>query len=550
MTVIVPLAAAAWSFGMRFVFGDCTLDAIKRELWRGGQAVHVEPQVFDLLLHLVRNRDKVISKEDMLEAVWGGRIVSESTLSNRINAARRVVGDSGERQGFIRTVPRRGLRFVADVREEASPSPTVDRSTEPAKRAGEQDEAALSVSDGQAKARGKPTVAVLPFDNMSGDPEQDYFADGISEDIITLLAKHRALLVIARNSAFALKGSGSDVRDIGKKLGADYVVEGGVRKLGHRLRITAHLIVTEGGRLIWAEQYDRSLEQMLEVQDQITTTIAARVEPGIGTAERLRTERLPSQALQAWDLFRLGTKHFYLSTSEDNLEAQRLFRRAMTLDPGLAQAHAFLSYAIVLRMLYFDAEPQDERLNEAVAIARKAVALDDQDALIRFTYGRALLARKSYREALAELEEALKLNPALPVVYCGLADSLAYEGRFKEAMPFFEKALSLSPHDPQRWAFYSYGALAHLFARKFEEAQEWAWNATRIPNCHYWPFAHRLAALGHLQRKEELPAAIGDLLQRKPDFTAHFARERLFYVRDPAHLDVYVEGLRLAGIPA
>jgi TolB-like protein/Tfp pilus assembly protein PilF len=539
---------------MRFLFGNCALDPTKRELWRDGQAVHLEPQVFDLLLHLVRNRDKVISKDDMLAAVWGGRIVSESTLSNRINAARRAIGDSGDQQGLIRTVPRRGLRFVADVREEPDPSPTAVRATETETRTEDTGEAGstggFSASQGPYKARGKATVAVLPFNNMSGDPEQDYFSDGISEDIITLLSKHRALLVIARNSAFAFKGSGSDVREIGKKLGADYVVEGGVRRLGSQLRITAHLIETEDGRLIWAEQYDRSIEQMVQVQDQITTTIAARIEPGIGTAERLRSEKLPSQTLQAWDLFRLGTKHFYLSTNKDNLEAQRLFRRAIELDSSLPQAHGFLSYSIVLRMLYFDAEPQEERLNEALAIVRNAVALDDQDALIRFTYGRVLLARKAYREAIAELEEALKLNPALPVVYCGLADSLAYESRFEEAMPFFEKAISLSPHDPQRWAFYSYGALAYLFAREFEEAQTWAWNATRIPNAHYWPFAHRVAALGHLQRKEELPAAIAELLQRKPDFTARFARERLFYVRNSDHLDIYSDGLRLAGIPA
>jgi TolB-like protein/cytochrome c-type biogenesis protein CcmH/NrfG len=542
---------------MRFLFGDCALDPTRRELWRDGEAVHVEPQVFDLLLHLVRNRDQVISKDEMLAAVWGGRIVSESTMSNRINAARRAIGDSGEQQGLIRTVPRRGLRFVADVREEsdqpslghqpaAKPTPTVR--AEGASEGGGTHDPGIPALREPYDVHGRPTVAVLPFDNMSGDPEQDYFSDGISDDIVTMLSKHRGLLVIARNSAFAFRGSGSDVRDVGRKLGADYVVEGGVRKRGQQLRITVHLIETEGGRLVWAEQYDRNLEEMLEVQDQITTTIAARIEPGIGTAERLRTERLPSQALQAWDLFRLGTKHFYLSNSAANLEAQRLLRRAIALDPNLAQAYGFLSYAIVLSMLYFDAEPREERLNEALAIARKGVALDDQDALIRFTYGRVLLARRAYREALAELEEALKLNPALPVVYCGLADSLAYESRFEEAMPFFERAISLSPHDPQRWAFHSYGALAHLFARQFEKAQQWAWNATRIPNCHYWPFAHRVAALGHLERKEDITAAVAELLQQKPDFTSSFARERLFYVRNSAHLDLYVEGLRLAGI--
>jgi len=295
---------------MRFMFGDCALDPTRRELWRGGEAIHVEPQVFDLLLHVIRNREQVISKDELLAAVWGGRIVSESTLSNRINAARRAIGDSGEQQHFIRTVARRGLRFVGDVREESNQSPPASGASalpvssaqiEPLASIHGDSAARVSVRDaiGSGEVRGKPTVAVLPFDNMSGDPEQDYFSDGISEDIITLLSKHRALLVIARNSAFAFKGRGSDVRRIGEDLGADYIVEGGARKIGQQLRITVHLIETEGGRLLWAEQYDRNLEEMLEVQDQITTTIAARIEPGIGTAECLRTEKKPPQALQA-----------------------------------------------------------------------------------------------------------------------------------------------------------------------------------------------------------------------------------------------------------
>ena len=340
----------------------------------------------------------------------------KSTLSNRINAARRAIGDSGEQQGLIRTVPRRGLRFVADVREEANQTQSGPSAAgiSPGQQAESTEEVAKhSARDGVGplEFRGKPTVAVLPFDNMSGDPEQDYFSDGISEDIITLLSKNRSLLVIARNSAFAFKGRGSDVRHIGRELGADYVVEGGVRKLGQQLRITVHLIETQGGRLVWAEQYDRTLEQMLQVQDQITTTIAARIEPGIGSAERLRTERIPPQSLQAWDFFRLGTKHFYKSTSEDNLEAQQFFRRAIALDPDLAQAYGFLSYAMILRMLYFDAEPKDEQLKEALAIAKKGVALDDQDALVRFTYGRALLARTGLWRRARRAGRSIKAEP-------------------------------------------------------------------------------------------------------------------------------------------
>jgi TolB-like protein len=396
--------------------------------------------------------------------------------------------------------------------------------------------------------RGKPTVAVMPFSNMSGDAEQEYFADGITEDIMTALSKHRSLLVIARNSTFAFKGHGADVRRIGTDLGADYIVEGSVRKMDRRVRITVQLIETEGGRHVWAERYDRDLEDIFEVQDDITATIAARIEPEVATAERLRAERKPPQSLHAWDFFHLGARHFYKSTSDDNLEAQRLFRRAIEIDPTLAAAYAWLSYAIVLSMVYFDADPDDERLSEAVAIAKQGVALDDQDALTHFSFGRALLARRAYGDALAELETAVELNPGLAMAYCGLGDSLAYEGRFPEAFPYFEKAINLGPYDPQRWAFYSYRALAHLCAREFERALEWAQKATRIPNCHYWPFAHRVSALGHLQQKDQQGTAIAELLGRKPEFSCRFARRRLFYVKNPAHLDVYVDGLRMAGM--
>ena len=181
-------------------------------------------------------------------------------------------------------------------------------------------------------------------------------------------------------------------------------------------------------------------------------------------------------------------------------------------------------------------------------IARKAVELDEQDALTHFTCGRALLASKAYQDSLAELESAVELNPNLAMVYCGLGDSLAYEGRVSEAIPYFEKAIALSPYDPQRWSFYSYGALAHLLTGEFDHALEWAQKAIRIPNCHYWPFAHRVAALGHLHRESELPTALADLRLRKPNFSCAFARKRLFYIKNPEQLERYLEGLRKAGL--
>jgi TolB-like protein/Tfp pilus assembly protein PilF len=519
----------------QFLFEDHILDIEKCELRRGSEQVKLEPQVFDLIAYLVQNCDRVLSKDDLITAVWGGRIVSDSTLTSRINFARKAIGDTGDEQRLIRTYARKGFRFVGQVQETTDSLPT--------------DPHAQQVFTPSSGARGKPCIAVLPFDNLSSDPEQEYFSDGVSEDIIVALAKHRSLLVVARSSTFALKRQRGDVRHIGRDLGANYLVQGSVRRIGPRMRITAQLVETESGQQIWTEQYDRQLEDIFEVQGEIAATVAARIVPEIGNAEWALAEQKPLHAFEAWDFFHLGTKHFYKWTADDNREAQRLFRRAIDIDPLLAQAYGFLSYSIVLNMIYFDAEPDDHLLNEAVEIAKRGAALDERDALIRFMYGRALLARKSYDEALGELKIAADLNPNLAVVYCGLGDSLAYEGRIDEAIPHFERAINLSPHDPLRWAFYSYRALAHLFARDFDLAEQWARRATRVPNCHYWGYSHRVAALGHLQRPDYLRAAVDDLRRVNPDFTCKAARRHLFYLKDPKQIALYIEGLDRAGVP-
>lgn len=317
-----------------------------------------------MLLYLAQNRDRVVTKDDLIASIWQGRIVSDSTLTSRINAARRAVGDSGDQQEMIKTYARKGFRFVGDVRiggdGDGSCGPPEQAEVTPAAALGQAD--APVADEGRRPAGlgaalkwgGRPSVAVLPFSNLSGDPEQEYFSDGITEDIINALSKHRSLVVFARNSSFAFKGAGGDVRQAGLTLGAEYLVEGSVRRAGQRVRITAQLVETEGGRQLWADRYDRDLQDLFVLQDEITTIIAARIEPEVGAAERLRVERKAVPALHAWDYFRLGTKHFYKSTPADNLEAQRLFRRAIELDPNLAEAYGYLSYAIVLSMVYFE----------------------------------------------------------------------------------------------------------------------------------------------------------------------------------------------------
>ena len=244
-------------------FGDCEIDVERRELRRAGSPVHVEPQVFDLLVYLTANRERVISKDDLIAAVWDGRIVSDSTLTSRINAARKAIGDSGAGQKIIRTVPRKGLRFVGDVRPRPDVASTDQATTAPAVPVTEPSRQALPLPD-------RPAIAVLPFTNMSGDAEQDYFSDGISEDIITALSKLRWFFVIARNSSFVYKGRAVHMKQVAEELGVGYVVEGSVRKSGDRVRITAQLNDVATGSHIWAERYDRDLADVFAVQDEIT----------------------------------------------------------------------------------------------------------------------------------------------------------------------------------------------------------------------------------------------------------------------------------------
>src|SRR5215467_7493286 len=243
----------SWGLKVQFYFDRHKLDADRRELRRRSTLVAVEPQVFDLLVYLVKNRDRVVTKDDLIASVWGGRIVSDSTLSSRMNAARRAIGDNGDEQRLIRTIPRRGVRFVGEV------------STEPF-----QSEATPAPEPRTPAIRpSRPAVAVLPFVNVSGEPEQDYFADGITEDIITALSKVRWFLVIARNSSFVYKGQPINNKRIGEELGVNYLIEGSVRKSGDRVRITAQLKDTAIGNQLWSERYDRQLAGVFDVQDEI-----------------------------------------------------------------------------------------------------------------------------------------------------------------------------------------------------------------------------------------------------------------------------------------
>ncbi len=323
----LPCATRLWSVYVQFLFGDCVLDAERRELTRASQVIAIGPQVFDLLLYLIQNRARVVSKDDVLDSVWSGRTVSESTLTSHINAVRKAVGDSGEQQRLIRTVARKGFRFVGEVRETQSP----DGPHLPETGAARSEPPALP---------DKPSIAALAFQNMSGDPEQEYFADGVVEDIITALSRIRWLFVIARNSSFTYKGRAVDVKQIGRELGVRYVLEGSVRKSANRVRITGQLIDATTGAHLWAERFEGTLDDIFELQDQVAASVVGAIAPQMELAEIERAKRKPTENLNAYDYYLRGMANLQLGTRQAIDEALPQFEKASALDPDFASAYA------------------------------------------------------------------------------------------------------------------------------------------------------------------------------------------------------------------
>jgi len=524
---------------MRYIFAEFCLDTEQFELSRNGQHLHCEPQVIELLALLIENRERVVSREEINEKVWRGRIVSEAALSSRIKSLRQLLGDDGRQQNTIRTTHKRGFRFIAPISTE----------DEQAVKQG----AAPSVEHDPAETgpvikQHRPAVAVLPFTNLSNEADQEYFSDGITSDIITHLSKHRWLEVTARNTTFGYKGKTIDMRQLGRELNVEYVVEGSVQRSGSRVRVFAHLIDAAKGNHLWADRYDGEIEDLFALQDAITEKVVARIEPEIGYAERNRVVHSRPANLRAWDNYHLGIYHFFKFTGADNQEAQRLLKLSQQQDQSFGEAYAWWAYAVILGMVYWDTQPTQALMDEALAACDTALSLDGQNASFHALKARILLARCEYDAALTENEIAISLNPTFAAAHCGLGDSLAYEGRYEEAMNSFEKSIELSPNDPQLWAFFTYGALALLFKHDYAKALQWLEKATTIPNYQYWTTAHKVVALICLDRLEEAKKLAEKLLTQNPGFCLSFAREKLFYLKMPEQINLYMESLQKAGI--
>jgi TolB-like protein len=382
---------------LRYLFEDFVLDTDKRELRRGPHAVTIAPQVFDLLVYLIRNREHVISKNDLIAAVWGRRVVTDGALATRLNSARAAISDSGDEQRLIKTLQRKGFRFVGAVRE-------VD---------GEVDTAASSAPPIPAIPADKPSIAVLPFQNLSDDPDQDYFADGLVEDIITALSRFRSLFVIARQSSFTFRGKTVDIKQVGRELGVRYLLEGSVRKAGARLRITGQLIDAETAAHIWADRFDGALDDVFDLQDRVTRQVVGSIAPELDRAEMERAGRQSGSNIDAVTAFYRGLPHTEFPTSaENNDSAMRDFKRAIALDPNLACAYGGVAGCLGWRRANRWPHDAADDNAELLRLADQLKAMGTDDALALSVVGFNLFwFQLDYGGGAEMIERAISANP-------------------------------------------------------------------------------------------------------------------------------------------
>ncbi|MDP6427530.1 MAG: winged helix-turn-helix domain-containing tetratricopeptide repeat protein [Rhodospirillales bacterium] len=486
---------------MVYRFGEYALHLESLELKKNGAPVELEPQVFSLLACLIENADRVVSKDELIEMVWDGRIVSDGTLNTRINSVRRAVGDDGKTQGVIKTFPRRGFRFVAKLDGGvAAPEapPTLS-----------------ALSD-------KPSIAVLPFDNLSGDPEQEYFSDGLADDVISALSRFRQLAVVARNSSFAYKGAATDVREVAKELGVGYVLEGSVRKSGERVRISVQLIDGSNGSHLWAERYDRDLEDIFTVQDEITEAVVGAVEPEPTKSEIARARAKKPENLTAWELYLQGTHYTHLRTTGDIGEAIRLLKQAIEADPNFAPAYQGLSYAYCLSILIGNFEASEENAAKAISLAETALRLDRDDDRSHMALGRAHQFFGEMKKAYSAIEEALQLNSTSAFNHYMAGRILVRLGRAGEGLKHAEEALRLSPRDMWISPFMVTMAEGHYVLGNYDTVIEWCDRALREANAIWFPACLKIAAYAKSDRMKEAERAAAEMKERFPQATLSF----------------------------
>ncbi len=457
-------------------------------------------------------------------------------MTTRLNAARNAIGDSGEKQRLIKTLPRKGFRFVGQVREAQRPTGTevADNLAEPPP--------ALALPN-------KPSIAVLPFQNLSADPEQEYFADGVVEDITMALSRFNWLFVIARNSSFTYKGRAVDVKQVGRELGVRYVLEGSVRKAGNRLRIAGQLIDAETGAHLWADRFEGALEDMFNLQDEVTSSVVGAIGPKLEKEEFKRARRKPIKNLNAYDYYLRGLAKIRPWTKETNSEALQLFCKAIELEPGLACAYGMAAYCYVRRRANGWTTEHEQTDAEATRLARKAVLLggDDPIAMCMGGFALAFVARE-FDDAAAFTERGLAVNPNLAQAWMLSGWLRIWRGEPDLALDHVTHAMRLSPLDPCVSSMHGGMAYAHFLAGRYDIASSWAEKAMRDNPTFLQAICVSAASNALTGRLEPAQKAMTRALKCNPDLRVSNLKD-LAPFRRAEDLAKFAQGLRKAGLP-
>jgi adenylate cyclase len=493
-------------------FGDCALDPARRGLRRRGCPTAIEPKPFDVLAYLIENRHRVVGRDELINHMWPGRVVTDSSLSTCIKQARRAIGDDGISQRWIRTTPRRGFRFIGAV----GPDDATGAGTEtPAVEAGESSALGLGV----------PSVAVLPFTQLSGGSRGkrelcEHLADGMAEDMISALSKFRWLRVVARGSSFAFRGRTVDVRQISRELGARYVLDGSVRVSGRRLRVSVRLVEAKGGSHLWTERFDREIEDVFAIQDEITGAVVRTIAPYIDERERQLVRRRAPSSLDAWSLYQEGLAAYHTQTEAGLRVAAKAFDCAAAVDPEFAIA---LGYAAASRnriVLNFSPPDRDALLAEARDRVTTALALDPWDAVAVLAYGVLASLEGDPDLATRRVREALALNPNAAYTWAILSYVERNAGRFEEALRASDRAIELSPKDPAM-PMLLFNRTSSLFAlRRYDECVECGRLAVQGSAPFAVSYLVLAAALVHLGHGSEAVQVLEELEQRFPGYAS------------------------------
>ena len=513
-----------------FQFDQFRYSGQRHELSRDGAVVPLGSRAVDILAFLLRHAGQTVSKDALMAAVWPDRVVEEHNIAVHLSALRRALGDGSNTGRFIQTDPGRGYRFVAVLAPaDEPPQPAAPPRPTPA----------------AATAGQKPSIAALPFDNMSSDPEQVHFADGMVEDIITELSRSRSLFVVSRNSSFTYRGRTLDIRQIAAELGVRYMLEGSVRHSVSRVRVTAQLIDAGTGGHIWAERYDRDIGDMFSVQDEITRAVAMAIEPAVNDAEQLRANRVLPENLGAWEAFHRGMWFLEQVDPESNNQARGFFERSIVLDPHFAPPHAWLVQVwLNARHVFFNHGGEDPAALARRA-AQRAVALDPNDAA-----GHAALAWAAYMSGdpvggVASARHALALNPNHVDAHRALAQNLVWLDRMEESRDATLSCVRLCPRGSRNWLTLHQLVAIHYLLDDYEAAVS---AGLRVMDARPLAVPHRwlIAALGQLGRIEEARTIMQSAAKIVGMEFDDYARLKAASVPDRHHAHL-LEGLRLAG---